>query len=442
MSAGVSAAPPEAVVVGGGVAGLAAAFGLADRGYRATLLESRQRCGGRAFSTPDRVFDRALDNGFHVMLGCYRSMRALCRRLGTEDGFRQDPRLSLRYRFEGGRSTALSLSGLPVPLAMPGGVLRLDLALGARLRALLGMGASLVGAPARWTFADWMRRLGQTGAPDDVLWRPLCRAVMNCEPEEASARAFLATLREAFLGAAGRAALWVPARPWGELLGAPAPRALDAAGVALRVGARVEGFDYQGDRIAAIALAGGERVALAPDAVVVSAMPWHALHKVLGERAPPQLGRLRAAPIVTAYFETSERRPPPDEGPVVALVGGAPFHFLLRTPGEGLGRFAVLSGGDRSFDGLHVDEIGRIARAQVARYYPDADLDGAVVRIRKEQRATFVPDREADGLRPRPGRLPQGPANLLVCGDWTATGLPATLEGAARSSEQALATLS
>ena len=90
-----------------------------------------------------------------------------------------------------------------------------------------------------------------------------------------------------------------------------AERALEAAGVHLRVGARVEGFDCRGDRIAAIALAGGERVALAPDAVVVSAMPWHALQKVLGERAPPQLGSLRAAPIVTAYFETSERRPPP-----------------------------------------------------------------------------------------------------------------------------------
>ena len=111
----MSAAPPEAVVVGGGVAGLVAAFGLADRGYRVTLLESRQRCGGRAFSTPDRVFDRALDNGFHVMLGCYRATRALCRRLGTEGGFQQDRTLQMRYRFVGGRATSLSLSRLPVP---------------------------------------------------------------------------------------------------------------------------------------------------------------------------------------------------------------------------------------------------------------------------------------------------------------------------------------
>ena len=215
------------IVLGGGVAGLTAAFGLADRGHRVSLLESRPRCGGRAFSTPDKVLGRPIDNGFHVMLGCYRAMRGLCQRLGTERGFQQDERLEMRYRFAGGRGTSLSLSRLPVPLAMPWGVLRLGVGFGARLRALVGMGSVLLGAPASWTFAEWLRRRWQRGAPDDVLWRPLCRAVMNCEPEEASASQFLATLREAFLGSASSAAFWVPKQTWGELIGDPAPAALD-----------------------------------------------------------------------------------------------------------------------------------------------------------------------------------------------------------------------
>ena len=144
------------------------------------------------------------------------------------------------------------------------------------------MGASLIGAPASWTFADWLERRWQRGAPDEVLWRPLCRAVMNCEPEEASAAAFLATLREAFLGAAGRAALWVPKATWNELLGAPAPRALEEAGVTLRVGARVTGFEVDGDRVAAVGLAGGDRIALGPRDLAVSALPWFALQNQLG----------------------------------------------------------------------------------------------------------------------------------------------------------------
>jgi len=432
----------RAFVLGGGVAGMAAAFGLADRGYRVTLLESRNRCGGRAFATHDPVLGRGVDNGFHVMLGCYRAMRSLCRRLGTEDGFEQNPRLQLRYRFATGRSASLSLSGLPVPLAMPWAVARLGVSPVTRLRAMLGMGSVLVGAPASWTFADWLRRRWQRGEPDDVLWRPLCRAVMNCEPEEASARVFLATMREAFLGRAGRAALWVPKQTWGELLGAPAPRAFASAGVTLRTRARVLALERRGGSVAGLALADGERVEVGASDLVVSAMPWFALQRVLGDEAPTPFGQLRSAPIVTAYFDAGSGAPPPDEGPVVALVGARPFHFLLRTPGDETRRFALLSGGDRSFDGMSTDAVAASARQQVARYYAGVDLERAKVRVRKEQYATFVSSPDAEALRPAPGRLAGGPDNLVVCGDWTATGFPATLEGAARSSEQLLATLS
>ena len=125
----------------------------------------------------------------------------------------------------------------------------------------------------------------------------------------------------------------------------------------------------------------------------------------------------------------------------MALVGARPFHFVLRTPGDDSRRFAVLSGGDRGLDGKSVAEIAAVARAQLRDYYGGLDLERAQVRIRKEQHATFVPDPVSESLRPRPGRLEGGPSNLLVCGDWTDTGFPATLEGAARSSEQLLASL-
>ena len=200
----MSAGAGRAYVIGGGVAGLAAAFGLADRGLRVTLLESRRQCGGRAFSSHDRVLDRDLDNGNHVMLGCYRATRDLLRRLGTERDFLRPASLELAYRFESQRSMRLRLSRLPVPLAMPWSLLGLAIPLRARLRALWGMLWVLPGAPASWTLADWLRRRSQLGDPDDVLWRPLCRAVMNVEPEEASAADFLAkTVEQALVEAAG-----------------------------------------------------------------------------------------------------------------------------------------------------------------------------------------------------------------------------------------------
>jgi hydroxysqualene dehydroxylase len=296
----------RAWVLGGGVAGMAAAFGLADRGYQVTLLESRQQCGGRAFSSAERDTGRRLDNGFHVMLGCYHGMRSLLRRLGTEDGFQQDRCLAMAYRFGPDRRAALRLSRAPVPLAMPIALMRLGIGLGARLRAFRGMASVIFGAPEHWTFADWLRRRGQHGEPDQVMWRPLCRAVMNVEPEEASARDFLAALREAFMGRASSAAFWIPKRPWSELLGDPAPQALAAAGVELRTGARVTGLSIADGKVRAIEL-GDERIVVAEQDLVVSAMPWFALRRVIaGEHAAAfgecLFAQLHSAPIVTAYF--------------------------------------------------------------------------------------------------------------------------------------------
>lgn len=443
----------RALVLGGGVAGMAAAFGLADRGFDVSLLESRKQCGGRAFSSEERDTGRHLDNGFHVMLGCYHGMRTLLRRLGTDDGFQQNRSLAMAYRFGPGRLASLKLSRLPVPLAMPWALLRLRIAFGSRLRAFRGMAMVVFGAPKHWTFADWLRRRGQLGEPDQVMWRPLCRAVMNVEPEEVSASDFLVTLREAFMGRASSAAFWIPTRPWSELLGDPAPRALADAGVTLRTAARVTGLQVAEQRVTAIEL-GDERIEVGDDDLVVSAMPWFALRKLIGGGEQSgfgdcAFGSLDSAPIVCAYFTMRDAanlaEAPCDDGPVVALVGGAPFHFLLRTPGDPVGQFALLSGGDRSFDGKSVAEIEAIAKQQLRTFYGDgafvAALEHAHVRIRKEQHATFVAAPNSDALRPSPGRLPGGPDNFWVCGDWTATGLPATLEGGVRSAEKLLAGL-
>lgn len=416
-------------VLGGGVAGIVAAFAARDRGHAVVLHEARSRLGGRAFASPDRQFGRDLDNGPHAMLGCYHAMRQLLARIGSLAQCQQDATLRMAYRWSGGASDRLQLSGLPTPLAMPWALWRLRLPWRAKLAALRGMAQSLVGAPAHWSLADWLAARGQLGAPAAMLWQPLCRAVMNVEPEHASAALFLTTLRQAFAGRARNAAFVLPRGTWHEVLGAPAERALRAAGVEVRFGSRVGALQRTGGRITALTL-GETGLAIGPDETILSALPWHALQKLCPECVP--MPALAASPIVSAFFAMADADAPPDDGPVVALVDGAPFHFLLRTPGDAPGRFALLSGGDRSFDGQPVAEIEARAREQLARHYPGVAATAGQVRIRKEQLATFV---AAPGptSRPAPGRLAHGPSNLLLCGDWTATGLPATLEGAARS---------
>jgi len=428
-----------AFVLGGGVAGLVAAFGLADAGHRVTLLESRGWLGGRAFSFVDRTTGWRLDNGPHAMLGCYGAMRALLRRLGTEGLFARDRSLQIAYRTAAGGRDRLALAALPVPLAMPFALLRLGVGLGARLRALWGMGAVLRGAREAWSVEDWFAARAQHGAPAAYLWRPLCRAIMNVEPEHASARDFLATLREAFLGSASTGAFWLPRATWGEILADPAPSALARAGVTLRTGARAVGLDVRAGRVTRIALGDGAGLEVAAGDVVVSALPWFALRSLVPEAAAG-FGALRSSPIVTAHFVFAAAfEAPPDDGPLVALVDGDPFHFVYRTPGADRRCLAMFSGGNRSFDGMQVDAIEAAARAQLARHCPGfAAAAPARVRISKEEHATFVAAPGSRALRPAPGRLPGVATNLFVCGDWTATGLPATLEGAARSAQAML----
>ncbi|MFN9947081.1 MAG: FAD-dependent oxidoreductase, partial [Planctomycetota bacterium] len=300
---------PAAYVLGGGVAGLTAAFGLADRGFRTTLLESRGWLGGRAFSSFDKAAERHLDNGPHAMLGCYRATRALLRRLGTEALFQQDRALAMAYRAPGGRTLCLRLSRLPVPLALPLALCTFGMPWGARLRALWGMAMSLLPTPKDRTLAAWLARHRQTGAPDAHLWRPLCRAIMNVEPEQCAAADFLATLREAFTGSAARAAFWLPTRPWGEVFGDPAPQALAAAGVAVRCGARVQALELA-------AGAGLAATATAPSATSASA-----------ERSPAATGLTRGAPPAAT-------RRAGDAAPAVAAIGLADGDRIVLRPGD------------------------------------------------------------------------------------------------------------
>jgi squalene-associated FAD-dependent desaturase len=428
----------RALVLGGGVAGLLAAFLLRERGHAVTLLESRGWLGGRAFSFADR--SGQLDNGPHVMLGCYRAMRGLLRRLGSESDFLAPPSLALAYRLPGGRTAQLRLWRGLVPLALPPALSALPFERFGRLRALRGMLAALRTPPAEWSLERWLLAHSQHGGPRDLLWLPMCRAMMNAEPEAVSAALFVATMREALGGRSANAAIWIPRKPWSDILDERARHALPAAGIELRLGARVTGLERTGGRVDAVMLGNGERIGMQAGDLVVSALPWHALARLLPADALPAAA-LQGSPIVTAWFAQADGAPPlPDDGPLVALVRGEPFHFLFRTPGGDPRRFALLSGGSRAFDGMQVAAIERTAREQLARYFPGFPADFAAgVRISKEANATFVGAPGAAALRPAPGRLPNGPTNLLVCGDWTACGLPSTLEGAARSAEQLVA---
>lgn len=424
------------VVVGGGVAGIYSALLHADRGRSVTLLESRPRLGGRAFTLPEKEGALPADNGPHVILGRYRAFRRLLRRLGTEKLFEQRPTLKLDYVDENGKRSKLALGPGPAPLWFPIALLRCGaLPLLQRFRALLGLAAVLLGASDDLDAGRWSRRFGQQGGPRDLLWDPMSRAIMNAELEDISAGAFLKTLQMAFLGSGREAAIWLPKAPWSEILGDAAERALDAAGVEVQTGARVRALESEEGRVTAIVLGDDARIDLEPDDQLVIASPWRETGSLLGdEEGVPDLA---PSSIVSVYFECESADGVDAEG-LVGLIGPGPFDFLCRRAGEPLERFALLSGGGRGLDGLSTTEIAEAARKQLQRCYPTASgLGTAKMRVTKEARATFVAAPGVNAGRPLPGRSKRF-SNVSVVGDWTRTGVPSTLEGAALSAELAV----
>lgn len=428
----------RAFVLGGGIAGIAAALELCARGRAVVLLEARGWLGGRVFSREDERLGGLRDNGPHVALGCYDAFRGLLRELGTEVAFRAEPTLTVAYADSNGRRSTLRLPRLPVPLAMPWALLCLPgLSINERARALWGLAGCLAGARPADSLETWLARWRQHGGPRRFLWDPLCLAVMNAPAARVSARLFLQTMRQAFTGRAGRAAIWVPDRPWSAIVGDPALRVLRARGADVRLGVRVAGLEVVDGRVARIATA-SETITVDADDLVVSTLPWHRLAPCLPPDDPLAAGlrTLRGAPIVSVYFAVDHDPPLPD-APLVALVDGDPFHFLVRRPSEGTRRFAVLAGGADALDGVAVSVILARACEQLARHFPGLRVDPAHGRVVKEARATVLVE---PGAQPRP-RCGAHPVvtNLRLAGDWCDTGLPSTMEGAALSARLALA---
>jgi len=423
----------KVAVLGGGTAGLSSAVAHVEAGHQVFLIEARRLLGGRAWS---RAAGReVIENGPHVILGCYRAFRRLLRAFGSEGRFWVPDALRLTWLHRGGRITRLTPPRLPAPLHLVAGLLGMQgPTLHERFELLLaGVAPFTSHPPPGTTLARWIARAGLTGVATELLFEPLCRSIMNVELDAADAGLFLTTLREAFLGDRAHSAMWVPTATWGEILDAPARAWLARQGALVRTGARIIAVDTSARRVRlsdGTELGGFDRL--------VCALPWHVAGRLLDARCVPRATlQLTGSPLLTVYAPLPEDALAFDD-PVVALVAGHPFHFVIRQP-DAAGRSrtdvpaAIMAGAADSLNGRSSREAIATALAQLAEFtgrtqpWPQRTYDDA--RTVREAAATIVP--APDVVRPAPG--PSAVPGVWLAGDWTDTGLPSTLEGAARS---------
>lgn len=437
----------DVVVIGAGFAGLSAAVRLTSAGARVLVLEARSRLGGRATAFHDRATGELVDNGQHVLLGCYTETFAFLRTIGAEDRVRLQRQLAVTMIDRHGIESRLACPSLPSPLHLIAGAFEWD-ALSWRDRvALLGMAAPLklarrqlrgdahvLAASPGETVESWLIRNGQTPRLREMLWDPLALAALNQAPDKAAAPLFARVLAQMFGGDAGSAAIALPAAPLHLMYAEPARAYIEARGSSVIVGAPASISTAHDDRVA---VRSGERTW--STAAVIVAVPWFALAALFDE-LPPALsstvraaGAMEASPIVTVnlWFD----RPVLSE-PFIGLPGRT-FQWVFDKRaafGDAASHLSLVSSGAETVLGRTNDELIGAAHVELMDAMPHI-RSAALVRatVIREPRATFS---LAPGQPARPATQ-TGIRRLLLAGDWIDTGLPATIESAVSSGHRA-----
>ncbi len=445
----------DVVVIGAGFAGLSAGVRLTDAGRRVVVVEQAPRLGGRATAFTDRETGERVDNGQHALFGCYHETFAFLRRLGTDHLAPPAPGLRVTLTDGPSRVFTLDCPSWPPPWHLVGGLLkwralswRDRLNAGRVARVILRArrrGAAAVAAeiPGDQTVSAWLAASGQSARLIEWLWRPLAIAALNQSPDVAAARLFVRVLGDLFGPNPTDAAIALPRVPLDELYALPAARAIEAGGgrVMLKAPAFVE-LDAQGE-VRGVR-AGSEFI---DTRVVVSAVPWHAFSGLWPDRVPPalaatceQAARMASSPIVTVnlWFDRPVLTPPVD-----GFVGfvGSPMHWAFDKGaifGTATGHLSVVSSGATDLVTEDNATLAATALRELKRLLPAAAVARCVRSVVvREPRASFS---IAPGSPPRPAAV-SSVRGLFIAGDWTDTGLPATIEGAVLSGHRAAAAL-
>jgi squalene-associated FAD-dependent desaturase len=406
--------PKTVHIIGAGISGLSAAVRLANANYRVHVHEATQQAGGRCRSYFDAATGLTIDNGNHLLLSGNRHAVAYARSIGTEAGLVGPRRAQFPFvDLATGQRWQLDLGDGRLPLWVFDEARRVP---DTGLRDYLAL------MPLIW--AAQSKRVGDAIPCEGILYQrlvqPLLLAALNVDPPEGSAGLAGAVVRETLL-AGGQACRPLIAREGlSAVLVEPAIKLLQSKGASIRFGHELREFGMAAERVAELKF-GDDTIAVGPDdAVVMAVPPRPAASLVAGLKTP---SKFRA--IVNAHFRFD---PPKDLPPILGVVGGL-VEWLFAFPQ----RLSVtISNGDRLVD-MPREKLAQAIWQDVCKA-GGVQGDLPAWQVVRERRATFEATPEQNALRP--GAVTAW-KNLFLAGDWTDTGLPATIEGSVRSGDRA-----
>ena len=433
--------PETITVVGGGIAGIAAACALSGAGYGVHLVERRPYLGGRASSYEHPGTGEIIDNCQHVLIGRCTSLIDLYRRLGAVGSIRWYDRFT--FLTPEGPPSVIEPGRLPAPFHSTAAFLRAPaFSLRDKLAIARGLAAFLPGLPpdSEEDFLHWLRRHGQTERAIDRFWKPVLVSALNEDLDRISVHYAAKVFRESFLLSPQSGRMGIPAVPLSELYN----RAIDyirQRGGEVFLRTSVDAVASSGHGWLTTVTSGGESRQVASDAVIL-ALSFEGMASLLPSLPPnpaaqdlaDHLARFEHSPITGIHLWFDREVTDLDH----AVLLDTTIQWMFNKSGlqpthrtsEGSYLELVVSA-SRSLVSMQRQSIIDLALSELARFFPAVRaatlLKAAVV---KEVRATYSIRPQLDTLRP--SAISPWPG-VFLSGDWTATGWPATMEGAARS---------
>ena len=443
----------QVAIVGGGVAGLAAAIRVAEAGWIPILIETRKRLGGRATSFDDPRSGRVLDNCQHVVMGCCSNLVDFYDRLGVLEKI--EWHRETYWAAPPGRPEQLRPSMLPAPLHFSRSFIGLRFisknAKVAIARAMFAIARLGITGRLGWraqTFAAYRESLSQPQDAIDLFWEPIVVGACNLRCREVAAHLALKVVQDGFLAGTWNSAIGIATTDLRSLYD-PAEAFIEGAGGSIQLGTSAMGIAYDGVRTTGVVTQDG----MVNSAAVVAAIPPDRLAKLVSlpmrsaDSRLQQLEKFTFSPIVGVhlFFESEVMCCAGEPLPHLVLPGRG-THWLFDKGRDANGLYhvhALISAADDWVD-LDEEEIATRVLEDIHWALPGArGLEPVEVRSIKEKRATFRATPENEDLRPSTcpgisgGGSGVGITNLYLAGDYCDTGWPATMESAVRSGYEA-----
>lgn len=415
---------PKCLIIGGGIAGLTAAVNLCNNGIDVELFEISPKLGGRAYSFFDKKQGTVIDNGQHVLMGCYKNTLDYLTLLGTKHLLTFQNNLSLNYVERGGRQFKLEAPNKIYPFNLLSAILKFEAIPPFERYSIVKLFLSLLITKSskynKVSVYDWLRNKGQSDNSINLFWEMIVVSIMNTDSKNASAGLFLATLKKVFFTGNFSTTFIIPKCGLSEIFCDKAEEIISKNGI-LHLSEKITELKSSQNEITEVVT---DKGSYNDFDFIISAIPFSSLVKIYHDNSFGKFSPFfNYSPIVTVNLWLKNN------------IFDKEFYGFLNSNVHWLfnhkTHISLITSNAVTLINKSKSEILKLVTSDIKSNFPKFDSESILAsRIIKEKRATFIPTNEFVNIR---DKIKSKYSNMILAGDWTDTGLPSTIESAAKS---------